>query len=106
MQHVGFEKGTFNLVPLAPNPALELRKKGFAEGHWRIAEVQMALGDCLVEQGRYPEAEELLIASDSTLHKKFGSADPRTREATARLAKLYETWGKPDEAERHRAALR
>jgi serine/threonine-protein kinase len=78
--------------------ALELRNRGFAPGHWRIAEVQTALADCLAEQGRYLEAEELLIASDSILNKKFGAADPRTRETRRLLAKLYEAWGKPEQA--------
>jgi len=75
--------------------ALELRNRAFAQGHWRIAEVQMALGDCLAEQRRYPEAEELLISSDSILNKKFGSGDPRTQEARRLIVKFYQNWGKP-----------
>ncbi len=82
--------------------ALELRHRGFAPGHWRIAEVQVALGDCLAEQRRYSEAEELLLASDSTFNKKFGSGDPRTRETRRLIVKFYEAWGQPEKAERFR----
>ncbi len=82
--------------------ALELRNRAFAPAHWRIAEVQMALGDCMAEQKRYPEAEQLLVASDSILDKKFGLGDPRTTENRRLLATLYGAWGKPAEAERYR----
>jgi hypothetical protein len=76
--------------------ALELRTRAFAPGHWRIAEVQTALADCLAQQGRQPEAEQLAVASHAAFVKKLGPQDPRTQEAHRLLVRLQETAAKAE----------
>ena len=74
--------------------ALELRNRAFGQEHWRIAEVQMALGDCLAQQEQHAEAEQLVAASHTAFHKKLGAQDPRTQEAQRLLVRLNETSAK------------
>ena len=78
--------------------AVELRTKILSPNHWRTAEAQTALADCLLEQGRFPKAETLLIASRPVFEKKLGAADARSQENRRLLRRLYETWGKPEQA--------
>jgi hypothetical protein len=58
---------------------------------------------CLVELGRYDEAEPLLLESYPNL-RPLPDAD--TRETLRYLVKLYDAWGKPEKAAEWRAKLR
>ena len=60
--------------------ALDLRRDQLRPGHWRIAESVAALGECLATQGRYTEAEELLVEGSAGLEAALGSDFPLTRE--------------------------
>lgn len=62
------------------------------------------LGEALAGQGRYAEAEPLLVEGYEKMAPPK-SAVSRKREALERVIKLYETWGKPEEAARYRALL-
>lgn len=68
----------------------------------RSAASRLSLGECLVLQKRYAEAEPLLLDCHNVFQARFGPADPRTQSARMRLGKLYEAWGKPDEVARYR----
>jgi serine/threonine-protein kinase len=72
--------------------------------HPGTAAARGALGECLVIETRYAEAEPLLVDSYKVFQARVGSADPRTQTARVRLLKLYEAWGKPDEAARYRTS--
>jgi serine/threonine-protein kinase len=78
--------------------ALALRVKALKPGHPVIAGTQGVLGECLAAQNRYEEAETLLLESHAALSKTMGGHDPRVQRARTRLAKLYEAWGKPEQA--------
>ncbi len=67
---------------------------------WRRAGAESALGECLSALGRFEEAESLLLRSQAVLESELGSANTQTRVAGRRLARLYEDWGKPSNAER------
>jgi serine/threonine-protein kinase len=54
-----------------------------------------SLGECLAAQKRYEEAEPVLIESYGTLKTIEVPASPALREASERLAWLYNAWGKP-----------
>lgn len=56
------------------------------------------LGECLEAQNRYEEAETLLLESHAAMNKAMGANDPRVQSARLRLFKLYEAWGKPEQA--------
>jgi hypothetical protein len=75
--------------------ALAIRRKVLPESHWLTANVESQLGECLIAQKRYAEAEPLLTEGYNRLKAGLGEKHPRTIEARQRLAKLYEVWGNP-----------
>jgi eukaryotic-like serine/threonine-protein kinase len=81
--------------------ALEMRKKVLPE-NYMIPFTESALGECLLAQKRFAEAEPLLVNGFNGMKAKLGDRDKRTVEARQRLAKLYEGWGKPELAARYR----
>ena len=82
--------------------ALAIRKKILPQGDISISIAVSALGECLSVQQRYAEAEPLLTDSYNELKSKLGDQEKRTVEARQRLAKLYDAWGKPDQAAQFR----
>ena len=65
-----------------------------------IGNVETALGECLLAQKRYAEAEPLLLAGHDDLEKRLGARNRLTVQATERLRDLYLAWNKPAEAAR------
>lgn len=63
------------------------------------------LGECLITQGRYNEAEPLLTESYTALNSRLGQSNSLTMEAKRRLLILYEAWHKPEQATQYRAML-
>jgi hypothetical protein len=61
----------------------------------------------LLGQGKYAEAEPLLIAGYEGLEKLSPaiSVDANPPEAGQRLLRLYAAWGKPDKADEWRRKL-
>ncbi len=55
---------------------------------WLIAETWRRRGRCLAKLRRYPEAEDLLLASHSVIRKHFGDAHPRALETQRWLDEL------------------
>lgn len=87
------------VYPLAESylrQALEIQEKVLPPGHWSIARVESILGVCLKNQGRFEEAENLLLKSHKPLsnepHMGFKSI------SSERIHTLYMEWGKPKEA--------
>ena len=58
--------------------------------------IETALGDCLISQKRYAEAEPLLLTGYDKLAEGSGVQDPLTIEASARLHDFYTAWNKPE----------
>jgi serine/threonine protein kinase/tetratricopeptide (TPR) repeat protein len=80
------------------------RRRTFREDDWSIAATKSLLGAALVAQGRYSEAETLLL--DARRDLEAMSAPPRERNVTiSRLIELYDAWRKPEKAALHRAKL-
>ncbi|MGI8432070.1 MAG: protein kinase domain-containing protein [Chthoniobacterales bacterium] len=61
---------------------------------------ETALGECLLAQDRYPEAEPLLLTGYDELHTRLGEKHTMTVAAAHRLHQMYLAWGKPTEAAR------
>ena len=78
--------------------ALAIRTKAVPLDSFLIPYTESALGECLTAQQRYAEAEPLLTDGYTGLIWKLGEKDVRTAEARQRLAKLYDAWGKPEQA--------
>jgi hypothetical protein len=69
-----------------------------------VAAVLQVLGLSLLDQGRYAEAEPLLLHSVAALTSTFGEAHERAAEARRKLVSVYEAWGRPAQASRFREA--
>jgi hypothetical protein len=67
---------------------------------WDTFDRQSLLGASLLGQGKYAEAEPLLIAGYEGLRKLNPaiSVDSNLPQAGERLVQLYTAWGKPDQA--------
>jgi hypothetical protein len=69
--------------------------------------VQGLLGESLLGQGKYAEAEPLLLASYRGLKEAADAGDPEANPARERLGivalerivRLYDAWGQPGRAE-------
>ena len=82
--------------------ALELRRQASSADDVTVATVESALGECLTAQRRFEEAESFLLAASETQKKRLPAHDTRVAETRVRLANLYDAWGKPELAEKHR----
>lgn len=71
-----------------------------AEFAHTFGNLETALGECLLAQKRYPEAEPLLLTGYQDLRKRRGLQNRLTLEAIHRLHDLYVGWNKPAEATR------
>ena len=84
---------------------LEIRREALPEGHVLTAEANMLLGDILVRQEHYAEAEPLLVSACVTLDDSTAVATQRKREAHESVIALYEAWGKSAEMAEWRTRL-
>jgi eukaryotic-like serine/threonine-protein kinase len=85
--------------------AVKMRTDSLPKEHFWVALANGALGECLTAQGRYDEAEPLLLQSYESLKSSQGATNPRTRLALRRLVALYDDWGKPDTANAYKNEL-
>ncbi len=85
--------------------ALEIYRDLLAGGHWRIPGAEMVRADCLVELGRYAEAETVFRTAYRALASSRGAEAPRTLEVAERLADLFQTVGPARRGGRARARL-
>jgi tetratricopeptide (TPR) repeat protein len=74
---------------------------------WDTFDRQSLLGASLLGQGKYAEAEPLLLSGYQGLLKQSPaiSVDANLSEAGQRLVHLYAAWGKPDQAGEWRRKL-
>ncbi|HEY3246049.1 MAG TPA: serine/threonine-protein kinase [Phycisphaerae bacterium] len=84
--------------------ALAIRREAIPN-HWRTAEAESVLGECLIKQGRFDEAEPLLLRSYPIIRERRGAASPDTRAAVQRLVECYDGSGKSG-GDEYRALLK
>ena len=85
--------------------AVEIGQKSLPPEHPRLALFQAMYGRCLLEAGRYKEAEAPTRAGYENLKKAFGPADDRTLQALQGMIDLYQRCGKPDLLAQYEALL-
>ena len=86
--------------------ALDGYRKKMPAGHWSSAEAESVLGACLAAQGRFLDAEPLLLQSYQILENASGAtATGRKRQAAERIIKLYDAWSKPEKSAAWRKKL-
>ncbi len=71
-------------------------------GHYLTAMFRGGYGRSLQDAERFPDAEVQLLACYNELKAAVGDAHPYTRMTAEQLVKLYEAWGKPDQAAMYR----
>jgi serine/threonine-protein kinase len=89
---------------LRPVAGAKITKGAFA---WILFDRKSLLGAALAGQGKYAEAEPLLLEGYEEM-KKLGPAiavDANLPEAGQRIVRLYEAWGKPEKAAEWRQKL-
>lgn len=101
---VQIERGEPAEAEALSREAVELFRQNFP-GHWRIANSESILGASLAAQGRFEEAEKLLLGSYPIVRDTTGESSKYTEDVLRRLVRLYEAWGRPDDAGRYRALL-
>jgi tetratricopeptide (TPR) repeat protein len=82
---------------------LDILRKALPAGHWRLAATDSYLGACLAAQGRFPKAEPLVLSGYRTLEADRHAPPLMVSLALERVIRLYDGWGKPEEAARWRA---
>ncbi len=78
-----------------------MRIASLGEESWQTGVSKSVLGECLMRQGRYDEAEALLVDGLETLQ----AANGPTEAALRRLVSLYETVGRVGDAATYREML-
>jgi tetratricopeptide (TPR) repeat protein len=78
---------------------LQIAREVLPEGHHLITYFQMNYGICLVKLDRFDEAEGHLKEGYRALKVLKGENHRWTQDAVHQIIRLYEAWGKPDEAE-------
>ncbi len=78
--------------------ALRVLEERFPPDHTLVLITRSTLGRCLAKQGRYREAEPLVVGA---LEALGGTVSPRTeRLLRRRVVDLYRDWGRPEDARR------
>jgi tetratricopeptide (TPR) repeat protein len=88
--------------------SIELRLPWVGTKDQRPIVAESMLAECLLGQGRFEEAEELLLRCNARLADFADALDPRgqrLQQNTGRLVVLYELTGRPQEADRWREQL-
>jgi tetratricopeptide (TPR) repeat protein len=85
--------------------AREKRARDLGEDHHRTLKMLRGLVKVLVELERFEEAEPLAGESYERHRKVFGPTHDQTQETASLLVRLYDAWGKPNQADVWRAKL-
>ncbi len=85
--------------------SLVTKQKTLPEGHWLIADTMSRLGGAVAGEGKFAEAEPLLLEGYAAMQENRRVAVGRKREAIERIIQLYESWDKPDQAAEWRKRL-
>ncbi|MFG0284019.1 MAG: tetratricopeptide repeat protein, partial [Phycisphaerales bacterium JB039] len=83
--------------------ATELAQRTMPEGHWQIGALLTSHGATLIGLERYDEAEAALLEAHAIIVTGAGPEHPAAASAARTLARLYEQWGRPAQADRWRA---
>ncbi|MGH9845142.1 MAG: protein kinase domain-containing protein [Blastocatellia bacterium] len=95
-------KGQPKLAAPHLNEAMEKLQTKSQRTSGYLARATGTLGECLILLKRYEEAERLLNGAYSGLQSTCNEKCPDLIEVRGRLRKLYEAWGKPEQAARFR----
>jgi ATP/maltotriose-dependent transcriptional regulator MalT len=98
-----FERGNCAEADPHVRRVIAFQLKDAPPGYVLDTRARRILGNCLVNTGRFAEAEPNLTTAHQTLLSGWGPANPFTQALARELVNLYERWGKPAEAQRYRS---
>ncbi|WP_165228658.1 serine/threonine-protein kinase [Aquisphaera insulae] len=84
--------------------AVQARRSALPEQDWRLANSESLHGESFLALKRYSEAEPILVHSYGILSRAPDAVRLRVEQARRRLVRLYDEWGKPDQAAKYRPA--
>jgi len=96
------ERGEFTEAERHARDCLAIREKTMPR-HWLRHGAAIRLAEALARQGRFDEAEPMLLNAIQEI--KPPGVSRRKHEAVRQIIKLYEAWGKADQAAPWRTKL-
>ena len=75
------------------------------EGHWFTGLLLDLRGWVMMGRGRFEQAESALLEAHEVFIAALGTEHTYTIQTVSRLAELYDSWGKPDQAAKYHALL-
>jgi serine/threonine protein kinase len=102
LARVHIARGHGATTEAALRKVLSVRQGLIDKGDWRIAQVQSLLGASLLAQGRYADAEPLMIDADAVLRPLPGAQGRERTANRARLVTLYQKLNRPEQAASYR----
>jgi tetratricopeptide (TPR) repeat protein len=81
---------------------LSIREKRLASNDWKLARTRSMLGGTLTAQGKFAEAETLVVRGYQGLVGTKATPPRRISDALNLVIALYEKWGKPEQAKEWR----
>jgi tetratricopeptide (TPR) repeat protein/tRNA A-37 threonylcarbamoyl transferase component Bud32 len=103
LAYVLWGRGKLDEAEAELRAAVAIAERVYPENSAGRAAYDLPLGNLLAERGRFADAEPLVRSAHAAFLATEGSDGPRTTEAAAWLVKLYDAWGRPDDAARYRA---
>ena len=85
--------------------SLALRRRNYPAGHFLISSAENILGEHYAIARKFDVAEPMLLTSEKALVASRGEGTQIVKDARGRIVRMYEAWGKPDEAARWRTKL-
>jgi serine/threonine protein kinase len=85
--------------------AVRVRSENLPPDHFMTALTKGALGEFLTTQGKYAEAQPLLLSAYENLKQSQSPNSPRIKVDLQRLVTLYEKWGKTEAANEYRKII-
>ncbi len=98
-------KGRLDLAEPILQRVVATARKTLPPNHWQFGACVLSYGIVLRDLQRHADSEPLLLEGHGILKAALGDGHTRTQNAAKSLLKLYEAWGKPDEAARWRERM-
>ena len=96
------QRGVLDSAEALHRRAVEIRKAALGPDVAVIGVTELALANVLARQGRRAAAESVYVHALALIRREATDQHPDARLAHAGLAELYQSWGRPRDAERHR----
>jgi non-specific serine/threonine protein kinase/serine/threonine-protein kinase len=86
-------------------PAVETVRRAFPREHLVTGYTLRKYGRLLIARRQYAAAEQVLLDAEQALGAAVGPDHAQTKKAVGNLVELYDSWGKPADADRWRRRL-